>query len=57
VLQVEELSRVLDCSLVPDSSIKIVAAILIGETSYLIAWATAVHEIDMHLYAAVDHQV
>jgi hypothetical protein len=37
----------------PNSSIKVVAAILIGETSYLIAWGAAVCEIDLQLYAIV----
>jgi hypothetical protein len=37
----------------PEWSINFFAAILIGETSYLFALATTVHEIDLQLYAVV----
>jgi hypothetical protein len=37
----------------PNSSINFVAAILIGEISYLVAWATAIREIDLQTFTAI----
>jgi hypothetical protein len=40
----------------PDSSINFVATILVGEISYLIAWAATVLEISLQISITVAHE-